>query len=54
MKNDINYVVYLVKLKEFDSTGSNVTKTLFSSKIFCKMNTVALSFVFDKYCLIID
>jgi len=27
---------------------------LFSSKIFCKMDTVALSFVFDKYCPIID
>jgi len=23
---------------------------LFSSKKFCKMNTVELSFVFDKYC----
>ena len=28
------------------------TKALFSSKIFCKIDTVALSFVFDKYYLI--
>jgi hypothetical protein len=27
---------------------------LFSFKIFCKIDTVALSFVFDKYCLIMD
>jgi len=25
-------------------------KALFSSKKFCKINTVAFSFVFDKYC----
>ena len=27
---------------------------LFTSKNFCKIGTVALSFVFDKYCSIID
>jgi len=27
---------------------------LFSSKIFCKIDAVALSFVFDKYYLIMD
>jgi hypothetical protein len=25
-------------------------EALFSSKIFCKIDTVAFSFVFDKYC----
>jgi len=30
------------------------TKALFSSKIFWKIGTVALSFVFDKYCPIMD
>ena len=29
-------------------------KALFSSKIFCKIDTVAFSFVFDKYCSIMD
>ena len=27
---------------------------LFSSKIFDKMSTIAFSFIFDKYCLIMD
>ena len=27
---------------------------LFSSKIFCKIDTVTFSFVFDKYCPITD
>ena len=31
-----------------------VVSALFSSKIFWKIDTVALSFVFDKYCLIMD
>jgi hypothetical protein len=31
----------------------NKAKVLFSFKNFYKMNTVILSFVFDKYCLII-
>jgi len=30
------------------------SKALFSSKIFYKIDTVAFSFVFDKYCLIMD
>ena len=30
------------------------TKPLFSSKKFCKINTVAFSFVFDKYSLIME
>jgi hypothetical protein len=30
------------------------TKALFSSKIFWEMGTVTLSFVCDKFCLIID
>ena len=29
-------------------------KALFSSKKFWEIDTVALSFVFDKYCLIMD
>jgi len=32
----------------------NRTKDLFSYEKFWKIDTVALSFVFDKYCLIID
>jgi len=32
----------------------NLPKALFSSKIFCKIDTVALSFVFDKYYLIME
>ena len=31
-----------------------LSKALFSSKIFCKIDTVALSFVFDKYYTTID
>jgi len=31
-----------------------LTRALFSFKIFCKIDTVAISFVFDKYCLIMD
>jgi hypothetical protein len=30
------------------------SEVLFSCKIFYKMNTVALLFIFDKYYLIID
>jgi len=30
------------------------TWALFSSKIFCKVGIVTLSFVFDKYCLIMN
>ena len=30
------------------------SEALFSSKKFCKINTVALSFVFDKNCPIMD
>jgi len=30
------------------------SKALFTSKKFCKIGIVALSFVFDKYCPIID
>ena len=29
-------------------------KALFTFKKICKIGIVALSFVFDKYCLIID
>ena len=29
-------------------------KALFSSKKFCKLDTVALSFVFDRYCPIME
>ena len=28
------------------------TRALFTSKIFCKIEILALSFIFDKYCLI--
>ena len=47
----------------FDMTGKsenvckifwNWPKALFSSKKFYKIDTVALSFVFDKYCPIMD
>ena len=34
--------------------GRNCIGALFSSKIFYKIDTVALSFVFDKYCPIMD
>jgi len=42
-----------------NSEKKNVTrfqlyKALFSSKNFCKIDTVAFSFVFDKNCPIID
>jgi len=33
---------------------SGEATALFSKKIFYKIDTVAFSFVFDKYCLIID
>ena len=33
---------------------SPVTRALFSSNFFFKTGTVALSFVCDKYCLIMD
>jgi hypothetical protein len=36
------------------SSACSISAAFFSSKIFCKINTVAFSFVFDKYCLIID
>ena len=29
-------------------------EALFSFKIFCKIDTVVFSFVFDKYCPIMD
>jgi len=32
----------------------DVRKVLFSSKIFWEIDAVIFSFVFDKYCLIID
>ena len=35
-------------------TRSGLGWALFSSKFFCKIDTVAFSFVFDKYCPIID
>ena len=47
-------------MKTVISTLSLCTKyfamcwALFSSKTFCKMNSLSLSFVFDKYCPIID
>ena len=34
--------------------GAKRPWALFSSKFFGKMNTVAFSFLFDKYCLIIN
>jgi len=48
---DLGVSVYL------DTVHSNIyenAKTSFSSKIFCKIETVAFSFVFDKYCPIMD
>ena len=44
------FVLHTVLLKSIIT----VTKALFSSKIFYKMDTVAFSFVFDKYCPIMD
>jgi len=47
-------------LASFDGGGEALSlfgaadKALFSSKIFDKMSTVAISFVFDKYCPIMD
>jgi len=38
----------------FTSRIIYLTKALFSSKNFYKIGTVALSFVFDKNCLIMD
>ena len=32
----------------------NCIKALFTSKKFCKIEIVKLSFVFDKYCSIMD
>jgi len=32
----------------------DIDMVLFTSKIFCKIEIVALSFVFDKYCSIIN
>ena len=29
-------------------------KALFTFKFFCKIGIITLSFVFDKYCLIMD
>ena len=34
--------------------SSKVATGLFTSKIFCKIKILAVSFVFDKYCPIID
>jgi len=36
---------------KIDEAAGAVTDT---SKIFCKIGIVAISFVFDKYCLIMD
>jgi hypothetical protein len=36
------------------SRAPGVAVALFSSKKFCKTGTVALSFVYDKYCPIMD
>ena len=35
-------------------SGSATIEECFTSKNFCKIGIVVLSFVFDKYCLIID
>jgi len=37
-----------------DKKSWKFLEALFSSKIFCKIDTVALSFVFDKYSPIMD
>ena len=42
---------FRVHLVEFSFLAKN-SRALFSFKIFCKIDTVAISFVFDKYCLI--
>ena len=34
--------------------GGAFTRQIFTSKTFCKMNTVAISFIFNKYCIIIN
>jgi hypothetical protein len=45
------YLVFSCDLKKFTLFSPF---GLFSSKIFCKINTIALSFVFDKYYQIMD
>jgi hypothetical protein len=40
--------------KMLDYPTPSVLKALFTSKFSCKMDTVAFSFVFDKYYSIID
>jgi hypothetical protein len=47
-------VVYIKAEKEDSEKDGMHDKALFSSKIFYKMDTVAFSFVFDKYCPIMD
>jgi len=42
------------KKREIQEEPMVVLMALFSSKIFCKMDTVAFSFVFDKHCPIMD
>ena len=46
----------LMNLSGYATMGErgNRGKALFSSKIFGKMTTVAISFIFDKYCSIMD
>jgi len=39
---------------KIQNENAKYIKALFSSKKFCKIDTVALSFVFDKYCPIMD
>ena len=37
-----------------DANVEQLCGALFTSKFFCKIRIVALSFVFDKYCSIMD
>jgi len=43
-----------IAINVYRNHGSFCIGSAFSFKIFCKIDTVALSFVFDKYCSIIN
>ena len=43
-----------ITLPEMKCAKASNEEALFSSKKFCKIDTVAFWFVFDKYCLIME
>jgi len=56
LESDALLVVHALNLVEaYDRPEEGlVNEALFTSKKFCKIGIVALSFVFDKYCSIIN